>query len=108
MFPRESLKGDCDWILPFNVGPRVFETSDKVAIAMEVPNVGNWVGVYGIGVKRAKFHSRPDNASVRKEYLVEGDIIYVFDEQPEWYFVQYENGRRKTVGWIRRSDTVQP
>jgi hypothetical protein len=107
-FSKKMLGGDCDWILPFVVGPRVSETSDEVIVAMKVPNSGSWVGVYAISAKRAKFHSRPDNASVQKAFLVAGDVIYVYDERPDWYFVQYEEGKRKTVGWIRRSDTVQP
>lgn len=106
--PKIYLGGDCDWILPFKVGPRVVDTPDEVAVTMKVSNVGDWIGVYAISAKQAKVHSRPNSASVRKAYLVEGNVIYVYDEQPDWYFVQYDNGEKKTVGWIRKADTVQP
>jgi hypothetical protein len=107
-FSRESLGGDCDWILPFNAGPSVSETPDEVSVTMNVSNTGDWIGVYVISAKRAKFHSRPTSDSVRKAYLVEGDVIFVYEEQPDWYFVEYEEEKRKTVGWIRKADTVQP
>jgi hypothetical protein len=107
-FSKNFLGGDCDWILPFNIGPRVSESADEVAVTMKAPNVGSWIGVYAISAKRTHFHSQPEDSSMRKAYLVEGDVIFVYEERPEWYFVQYENGKRKTVGWIRKADTVQP
>lgn len=107
-FSKESLGGDCDWIIPFNVGQRVIDTADEVSVTMTAPRVGNWIGVFAISAKLAKFHSRPDSASVRNAHLVEGDVIYVYEERPDWYFVQFEEGKRKTVGWIKKSDTVQP
>ncbi len=107
-FPKTSLGGDCDWILPFNVGPHVFDTSDEVAVKMNVPDKGNWIGVYVISAKRAWFHAQPNDISVQKSYLIGGDVIFVYDERPDWYFVQYDNGKKKTVGWIKKADTVQP
>lgn len=104
---KTSLGGDCDWILPFKIGPRVSETVDEVAVAMKPSKEGSWIGVYAIGAKRARFHSQPNNASARKVYLIAGDLIYVYHEQRDWYFVQYEKEKRKTIGWIRKADTVQ-
>ncbi|MCC2971636.1 SH3 domain-containing protein [Massilia sp. IC2-476] len=40
--------------------------------------------------------------------MVRGDVVYVYEERPDWYFVRYDNGKRETMGWIRKSDTVQP
>lgn len=107
-FPRESLGGDCDWILPFTLGSPETETDNTVTVTMRVPNVGSWIGVYVISSRRAIFHAQPNKTSMRKEYLVRGDVIYVYDERPDWYFVQYENGKKKAVGWIKKADTVQP
>lgn len=107
-FSKASLGGDCDWILPFNVGPLVLDGPDEVAVRMKVSNAGNWIGVYVVNAEQAKFHGQADNASVQKAYVVKGDVIYVFDERPGWYFVRYQNGSRKTVGWIKKTDTVQP
>jgi len=107
-FKKDSLGGDCEWILPFKVGSRVIETNDKVAVTLRAPNRGDWVGVYVISAKKALFHSEPDTASIKKAYLIPGDVIYVIKEKPDWYFVQYDNQKRKTVGWIKKADTVQP
>jgi hypothetical protein len=107
-FNKETMGGDCDWILPFNVGRRVSETADEVVVKMRVPSVGDWIGVYVIGAKKARFHREPSNASVSKAYLIGGNVAYVYEEQPDWYFVRYDNGKKITTGWIRKSDTVQP
>jgi len=107
-FTKKFLGGDCDWILPFVVGGRVRETSDEVIVPMKYPNVGKWIAVYVVKSKQAKFHRLPDVASVQKAFLVEGDILYVYEEQPNWYFVRFEEGKKKTEGWIKKSDTDQP
>lgn len=107
-FDRTSMGGDCDWILPFKAGKRVHATVDEVFVSVNVPVSGDWIGVYVINSKRAHFHSEPNDASLRKAYLVQGDVVYVYDEQPDWYFVRYDNGKRTTSGWIKKADTVQP
>lgn len=107
-FNKESMGGDCEWILPFNVGPRVQETEDKVIVTTEATQAGDWIGVYVIRARKANFYSEPNNASARSAYLIEGNVIYVYEEKPEWYFVRYDNGKKKTTGWIRKIDTVQP
>lgn len=107
-FYKDSMGGDCDWILPFKVGKRVHATADEVFVSVKVPVSGDWIGVYVINSKRAQFHSEPNSASLNKVYLVEGNVAYVYDEQPDWYFVRYNNGKGTTSGWIRKDDTVQP
>ncbi|WP_409269394.1 SH3 domain-containing protein [Massilia sp. BHUDP2] len=107
-FHRESMGGDCDWILPFKVGKRVHVAGGEVFVSAKVPVIGDWIGVYVINSKRAQFHSGPDSNSLKKGYVVKGDVVYVYDEQPEWYFVRYDNGKKSKSGWIKKLDTVQP
>ncbi len=107
-FHRESMGGDCDWILPFKVGRRVYATVHEVFVSVNVPVSGDWIGVYVINSKRAQLHSEPDSDSLKKAYLVKGDVAYVYDEQSDWFFVRYDNKNRTTSGWIRKLDTVQP
>jgi hypothetical protein len=107
-FSKKSLDGECDWILPFVVGSHVLEAPDKILVSMKLGNIGSWVAVYAIGSKRAKFYSHPNSKFIQRAFVVKGDVVYVYDERPEWYFVQFKEGKRKTVGWIRKSDTVQP
>lgn len=107
-FSKKDMGGDCDWVLPFVVESEVPENPDDVLVAMEAQHVGDWISVYTIRAKKAQFHSQPDSSTVKKSYLVEGDVIYVYEEQSDWYFVKYDNGKKKTEGWIRKSDTLQP
>ena len=107
-FSRKNLGGDCDWILPFVVETDLSENRDQVLVELNVANAGAWISVYVIGAQKARFYSRPDSSSARKAYLVKGDIIYVYDERPDWYYIKYDEGKTKTEGWIRKSDTLQP
>lgn len=107
IFSKKSLEGECRWILPFNIGENVYETADEIAVSMVVSNTGTWTGVYCISAKRASLHSQPNSSSVQKAYLVEGDVVYVYDERPNWYFVEYMNGKKKATGWMKKKDTFQ-
>lgn len=107
-FPKKSLEGECKWILPFVVESKESEDSDEVTVEMPVQHSGNWIAVNVIDAQKAKFHSRPDASAVQKPYLVRGDVIYIYDENSDWYFVKYEERKRKTEGWIRKADTLQP
>jgi len=107
-FRKNSLGGDCDWILPFVGEPRVRESTDEVSVSIGEASVGRWIGVYAVKSAKARFHRLPEDSSVQKAFLVRGDVVFVFDEQGDWYYVEFDSKRRKTVGWIRKSDTVQP
>ncbi len=76
-------------------------------IGFEVDKFGKWKMVSAVRAKRAYFHSTPNDASRRKAFLVSADVIYVYEENDDWYYVKYQNGKKETTGWIRKSDTVQ-
>lgn len=107
-FLKKNMGGDCDWILPFVVETESFENSTDVMVEMGVQYAGDWIGVYAIGSRKARFYSRPDSSSVQKAFLVKDDVIYVYDEQLDWYFVKYKKGKLKIEGWIKKSDALQP
>jgi hypothetical protein len=104
---KDQLGGECDWILPFINEPRIRENIGEVAISFGSLIPGNWIGVFAIKSERAPFYKSADDSSVQDAYLVRGDYIYVYDEQPGWYYVKYERRKKTTVGWIKKSDTVQ-
>lgn len=106
-FLKKDVGGDCDWILPFVVESELSEDSNKIMVEVEAQRGGEWISVYTIAVEKAKFHSQPDSSSEGNAFLVKGDVIYVYDEKPEWYFVKYDEGKKKTEGWIKKSDTLQ-
>ena len=107
-FRKESLGGDCDWILPFVVQTNLSEGSKEITVDMQVPKIGDWTSVYLIGARKARFYSHPNSSSGRKAFLVKGDVIYVYDERPGWFYAKYEEGKTKAEGWIRKADTLQP
>jgi hypothetical protein len=104
---KSQLGGECEWILPFINEPRVKENAGTVAISFGSLSPGNWIGVLAIKSERAPFYRSAEESSVQDAYLVRGDYIYVYAEQPDWYYVKYERRKKTTVGWIRKSDTVQ-
>lgn len=107
-FSKKDMGGDCDWVLPFVIESTVPDNSDEVVVQLNAQNAGEWISVYVIKAKKAKFHSRPESSAVQEAFLIEGNVIYVYEEQQDWYFVKYDQGKRKTEGWIRKSDTLQP
>jgi hypothetical protein len=104
---KNSLQADCEWILPFIGEPRIHDRGDELSISLGHRATGDWTGVYLIRALRARFHNFPSDSAKGKPFLVAGDVIYVYDERPGWYYVKYDGKKKKTVGWIKKSDTVQ-
>lgn len=107
-FPKKELEGDCDWILPFVVEMDVSENNDYVLVAIEAQNFGKWISVYAISADRAQVYNLPDSKSVQNAFVLKGDVVYVYEEKPDWYYVKYDEGKRKIEGWIKKADTLQP
>ena len=101
-----ALPGDCDWILSFIGGEKVIQNGEGFSILIDGGIIGDWLAVYVIRSKRAYFHQSPKESSSGKSFLIAGDLIYVYDEKKDWYYVKFK-GRKKTSGWIKKSDTVQ-
>lgn len=76
-------------------------------IQLNINNAGLWKRVSAIRSKKAYFHSEPDGSAVTKSFLVGGDIVYVHDEVSDWYYVKFQGRKVETVGWIKKSDTIQ-
>jgi hypothetical protein len=104
---KDQMGGDCEWILPFINEPRVKELRGEVAVRFGKLNQGDWIGVFAIKSERARFYRSADEASPQAAYLIQGDFIYVYAEQQDWYYVKYERRKKTTEGWIKKSDTVQ-
>lgn len=68
---------------------------------------GAWNQVSAIRTPKARFHREPDDSSATKSFLVAGDVIYIYNENPGWYYVKFQGIKRETTGWIKRSDTIQ-
>lgn len=99
--------GDCDWILGWAGGPNISANSKGYSLSVDARSKADWIGVVVIRNKRAFFHNAPDSATVRKAFLVSGDVAYVIAEKTGWYHVRYTHALKETVGWIKVSDTIQ-
>jgi len=104
---KKTAPGDCDWISDFVDEDRVIQKGGTIFFQIKNDIIGNWIAVSVIKAQKAYFHKGPDDASVSKAYLTSGDLAYIFDEQPEWYFVKFQGRKKETVGWIKKIDMIQ-
>ncbi|MBA4055564.1 MAG: hypothetical protein C0490_12690 [Marivirga sp.] len=104
---KDQMGGDCEWILPFADGSRIEESDSEVAVNFGKIIPGDWIGVFVIASKRASFYRTTEQLSVQNSFLIQGDLIYVYDEKPGWYYVKYQGEKKLTTGWIMKKDTVQ-
>ncbi|MET3117228.1 hypothetical protein AAKU64_001444 [Undibacterium sp. GrIS 1.8] len=106
-FNKKTLPGDCEWILPFIGEPKVIEEDKQLSIQIDKSTKLDFLGVYVIRSKRTYFHKLPDEGSIEKTFLVNGDLAYVYEEKEDWYYVKFPGRKKETVGWIKKSDTIQ-
>jgi len=105
-FDRKKLKGGCEWILSFVGEPSVTQQGDNVFFVIPERTLGTWRSVHTIRSKRAAFYKTPGGSRVEGKYLVPGDTIYAYEEQPDWLYVKYQGRKKLTVGWVKKADTV--
>lgn len=98
---------DCDWILPFVGEPHIEESEQAISISLRERSVGDWIGVYAIKSKRARFYRLPDNSSAKKSFVVSGDVVYVYKWEADWCYAKFEKNGKATEGWLRKADILQ-
>lgn len=106
-FNKKKIVGECDWILTYVNSPFIEQQSSELTVFVPKLKVGDWLGIYTIKSRRANFHKMAGGADVEKAFLAAGDTIYVYEEQPGWYYVKFQGRKKQTVGWIKKADTVQ-
>lgn len=105
--PKSLAPGDCDWLLGWVGGPEILESEGGFDLAVHATPTQEWIGVAAIRSKRAFFHATPDEGTVRKAFVVAGNVVYVLEEKPGWFRVKFTHAARETTGWIKVADTVQ-
>lgn len=106
-FNKKKIIGECDWLLAYVNAPSIEQRGSELTVLVPKLKIGDWIGIYAIKSRRANFHKMAVGADVEKVFLVAGDTIYVYDEQPGWYYVKFQGRKKQTVGWIKKADTVQ-
>jgi hypothetical protein len=104
---KKSLPGDCDWILPFADESKIISEGNLFNILIDDSVAGDWRAVHVIRSKRAYFYKTPEKSNIGKAFVIAGDLIYVYDENKDWYYVKFKNRKKEIVGWIKKSDTIQ-
>jgi predicted RNA-binding protein len=105
----EQIPRSCDWLysgLPSYVPPSDFTLEN--GLHNEIKRKGDWQAVNIIRSKRAYFYAQPNDRSRGKTYVVIGDLVYIYDENPDWYYVKYLGAKKEITGWIKKIDTLQP
>ncbi|QBE65945.1 hypothetical protein [Pseudoduganella lutea] len=105
--PVSMAPGDCDWVLESVGAPRITNSGNRYIMSVDTGPAGDWIGVITVRSKRAFFHNSPNDSTVRKAFLVAGDVAYVTEERNGWYHVKYTHGKKETAGWMKVSDTIQ-
>jgi hypothetical protein len=106
-FDQKTLGGECDWILSHLGEPSISQQGNELFISVSHRQPGAWISVHTIKSRHANFHRSPDANDVEKTFLVAGDTISVYEERSGWYYVKFQGRKKKTVGWIKKTDTVQ-
>jgi hypothetical protein len=102
-----DVPGNCDWILEFLGEPSVVKRENYLDISIEAKKSGDWTAVRVAKSKRAYFHTTPDIKTKSKSFVIAGDLLYVYKENVDWYFVKYDGAKKQTSGWIRKEDILE-
>lgn len=103
---QAALPGDCDWIVEFVSGEKTIKNGKELSVLIDDGTPGDWLGVYATRSKRTYIHKKPEESSAGKAYLIAGDLVYMYEEKKDWYYIK-DKGRKVTSGWIKKTDTIQ-
>jgi len=82
--------GGCWNVQPFSNAPINYELSEK----------HTWIEIRYISKEKANFYSDKNDSSMRKSYLIKGDIVYIDRIEDNWAYCNYY-GVKTTTGWIK-------
>jgi len=60
-----------------------------------------------VSSERAYFYDNPDEKERGKSYIIEGDVLRVFEVEGDWVKGEYHGSQGITTGWIRESDLYE-
>jgi hypothetical protein len=103
---NDALPGNCDFVLPFTNDGKVNVGEKETRISMDGLDKGDWIMVRVVRAKRAYFHKQPNQGSIDKAFLVAGDVMYIYETKPDWYYVKFKGAKKETVGWVKKQDVL--
>jgi len=94
----EEEPGGC-----WNVEPRF----DEEGVVFELTEREEWKFIRIVSSERAYFHDKPDEKARGKSYVIEGDILRVYEVEEGWARGEYRGSQGITTGWIKESDLYE-
>jgi hypothetical protein len=91
----EEEPGGC-----WNVEPRF----DEEGVVFELAEREEWKFIRMVASERAYFYNRPEETERGKSYIIEGDVLRVFEVEGDWVRGEYRGSQGITTGWIKESD----
>lgn len=80
----------------------------EAPVDFKLDKAENWAEVRYVTGKKALFYSNTAESSIRKAYIVRGDVVYISKMQGIWAYCSYlldsEGGRKVTEGWMKLED----
>ncbi|WP_009545076.1 hypothetical protein [Crocosphaera subtropica] len=83
--------------------PNVRHFASDEGTEFRLSSPGNWTSIAMVSDKKAYFYQAPDLSTRRNSYLIQGDVVKIFQLQNGWVDAEFgqESIRR---GWIKVSD----
>ncbi|CDG83169.1 hypothetical protein [Janthinobacterium agaricidamnosum] len=107
LIEESELPGACTWMFPAAGVAGIAQAGTTFSVRLGGEVKGSWIAVGVISSKRAHFHAQPDEKTIKKAFLISGNVLYIYKEENDWLYVKFQGLNKETYGWIKKSDTVQ-
>jgi hypothetical protein len=77
---------------------------DEEGVVFELTEREEWEFIRMVASERAYFYNRPEETERGKSYIIEGDVLRVFEVEGDWVRGEYHGSQGITTGWIKESD----
>ena len=80
---------------------------DEGGVDFELTERKDWKFIRMVSSERAYFYNSPDEKERGKSYIIEGDVLRVFEVEGDWVKGEYHGSQGITTGWIKESDLYE-
>ena len=101
LYKTLQVRNDYDPDAPvfFPVFEKTLDPQGKV-IASRALDDDDQAQTWTVPASRLYLHTRPDNATRSKAYLIEGDVCEVLDQQGNWLLIRYASRKGLLERWV--------
>ena len=80
---------------------------DEEGVIFELTERREWKFIRMVSSERAYFHDNPDEKERGESYIIQGDVLRVFELEGDWVRGEYHGSQGITTGWIKESDLYE-